>query len=106
MPMTKSKSISINGKEIELFYINTLAERLGRISQTIRKWEISGVIPKAMFRDGSGKRMYSEAEISIIERIAEECKIKQGLPIAHTSFSAKVARALEEFRDKNYRGGK
>lgn len=93
----------VNGNEVELFYINTLAYRLGRSSQTIRKWEISGVIPKAMFRDSSGRRMYSEAEIAIIERIAEETNIKQGLSIAHTQFRSKVRKELDEYRNKNYR---
>lgn len=106
MPVRDSKKVTINGKEIELFYIRALAYALGRSEQTIRKWEISGVLPNTCFRDKYQRRMYTQEQIDIIVKIAEECKIKQGLSIANTSFSHKVHKALAE-HNKIYmkRGG-
>lgn len=100
MPVKNSKTIKINGKEIELFYISTLAYALGRSEQTIRKWEISGVLPNSCFRDNHGRRMYTQEQIDIIVSIAEECRIKQGASIANTSFSVKVHKALAEHNKK------
>jgi DNA-binding transcriptional MerR regulator len=96
MPVKDSKKTNINGKEYELFYISNLAFALGRSEQTIRKWEISGVLPNSCFKDRFGRRMYTQTQIDIIVSIAEECKIKQGASIANTSFSSKVHKALAE----------
>lgn len=105
MPPINSKKIKINGKEIELYYISTLAEALGRSTQTVRKWEISGVLPKTMFKDKNGRRMYSDEQINIIVNVAEECQIKQGLTIANTSFSARVHRRINELNQTYTNGG-
>ena len=104
MPVAHSKTISINGERIELFYLSKLAYALGRTSQTIRKWEISNVLPKTIFKDKMGRRMYTQEQIDLIVRIAEETQIKQGLSIANTSFSAKVHRELNKL-NKKYLGG-
>ena len=89
-----------NGEEIELYYIGALANALGRSTNAIRKWEISGVIPNTCFRDKDGRRMYSREQIEAIVRCAEKAKIKQGLSIANTSFSTWVHKEMEALRDK------
>ena len=38
-----------NGEKIKLYPINVLANELGRTSQTIRKWEVAGILPKPHF---------------------------------------------------------
>jgi DNA-binding transcriptional MerR regulator len=100
MPPIKSKFVTVNGEKVEVFYINELAYALGRDTQTVRKWEIAGVIPKSVFKDSSNRRMYSREQIDLVVKIAEECKIKQGLSIANTSFSARVHREMAELNKK------
>lgn len=102
MPPTHSKKITVNGQVIELFYINSLAFALGRSPQTVRKWEISGVLPSTCFKDKMGRRMYTREQIDLIVQVAEKCQIKQGLSIANTSFSARVHKALEEHNKKYF----
>lgn len=90
-----------NGRKIELFYISTLAEALGRTSSTIRKWEISGVIPDPMFRDSKrGDRLYSKKQIDAVVKCAEKAKIKQGCPISNSSFSKWVHKALYDIKQE------
>ncbi|MBO8161060.1 MAG: MerR family transcriptional regulator [Thermosipho sp. (in: Bacteria)] len=103
MPLDKVvKKAIINGEEVELYYINELAHALGRTSATIRKWEISGVLPDATFKDKVGRRMYTKEQIDTIVRIAEECRIRQGHSIANTGFSRKVHKALAELNKKYF----
>lgn len=97
----RTKKVKIKGEEIDLYYISALADALGRTTQTIRKWEIAGVIPNSCFRDKGKNRLYTKEQIDIIVEIAEECYIKQGSSIADTSFSKKVHKALEE-HNKRY----
>ena len=106
MPPVKPKKVVVNGMQVELFYINRLAEALGRTTQTVRKWEIAGVIPKSIFKDkNTGRRMYTQGQIDTIVKCAEDCGIAQGLSIANTSFSSKVYKALREHNKMYYKGG-
>ena len=94
-----------NGSTIELFYIGTLANALGRTTSTIRKWEIAGVIPDPCFKDTLGRRLYSQEQIDAIVRCAERAKIKQGSSIANTSFSHWCHKELDALKEK-YKGVK
>lgn len=100
MPPVSKKVRLPNGEEVEVFYIAHLASALGRTSGTIRKWEISGVIPDSCFKDSLGRRMYTQEQIDVIVRCAERAKISQGLSIANTSFSNWVHKELDELRKK------
>lgn len=100
MPVTPKKTIQLNGEEVELFYINTLAEALGRTPQTIRKWEIAGFIPDCLFRDKLGRRMYSAEQIRAIVECAEKSNVRQGYSVANTNFSPRVFEALAEVNKK------
>lgn len=91
-----------NGEKITLYPISRLAEELGRTSQTIRKWEIAGILPKAIFKDKNGRRMYSWEQIETIVQIAEECNIRQGYSVSNTSFPSKVHDALNTLNKKYY----
>lgn len=91
---------TINGLEVELFYIDKLASELGRTPQTIRKWEVSGILPKPIFKDKNGRRLYSEDQINAIVQCAEQSNVRIGYSIANTNFSPRVFKALEEVNSK------
>ena len=91
-----------NGEKIKLYPINVLANELGRTSQTIRKWEVAGILPKPILKDKNGRRMYSEEQIETIVRIAEQCNVRQGYSVANTSFPRKVHDALGEVNKQYY----
>lgn len=101
--MPKPKKSIINGEEVTLYFISDLAHALGRTPQAIRKWEVSGIIPKAIFIDAHDRRMYTEEQIDIIVKTAEECKIGQGKNIAQTSFSKKVYDRLEKHNERYFK---
>src|SRR5574344_1272427 len=101
MFLGKKKTFKLpNGEEIDLYYIGTLASALGRATDTIRKWEIAGIIPDPFFKDANGRRLYSMEQIEAIVGCAERAKIKQGSSIAGTSFSRGCHAELEEIRKK------
>lgn len=88
--MVQKKSVNYtfpNGEVIELFFIGTLAFSLGRASDTLRKWEIAGILPDTCFRDKMGQRLYSKEQIDVVVKAATECKISQGKPIRKTLFT-------------------
>lgn len=108
MPLSKQgKVYKIKGKDITLYPISVLAERLSkaikepRTTQTIRKWELAknGVLPPAIFRV-KGKRLYAEEQIETICRVAKECKIKQGSATAMINFSERVKEELIKVNKK------
>lgn len=104
MSVAKMQTIEINGEELSLFYIDRLASELGRTPQTIRKWEVSGILPKPIFRDKLGRRLYSQEQINAIVECAEKSNVRQGYSVANTNFSVRVYKALEEINSK-YLGG-
>ena len=92
-----------SGEVVDLYPIGTLAEELGRTSQSIRKWEIGGVLPDSMFRDKNGRRLYSREQIDIIVECAEKAGILQGRAMNNTTFSNNCYKRLEELK-KRYKG--
>ena len=85
---------------INLFYIERLASELGRTPQTIRKWDVSGILPKPIFRDKLGRRLYSLEQIDTIVECAEKSNVRQGYSVANTNFSVRVHNALNELNAK------
>ena len=100
MPYTKSKKFRINGDTIEVFPVSYLANALGRTSQTVRKWEISGVIPRCFVDPTSKVRFYSQEQIDTIVSLAEKCRITQGKSISQSTFTAQVTKALNSLNAK------
>ena len=84
---------------MELFYIGELAYRLGRASETVRKWEIQGVIPETIFRDKAGKRLYSSRQIQIIVEEAERAQIGQGKAVCRTNFTNNCVKRIKELNE-------
>ena len=86
---------SPTGVKTKLYNIGTLAYAVGRDTQTIRKWEIAGILPPTPFRVG-GKRMYSKEHIDAVVDSATRSKIKNGSSIAQTQFSQRLYRNFEK----------
>lgn len=89
-----------NGLKLDLFYIGTVANSLGRTPNTIRSWEISGVIPETFFKDKNGRRLYTSEQIEVILSAAIRAKISQGRSLRNTSFSRWVYEGFEKLREK------
>lgn len=90
---------------IKLYPIAKLSQALTdadipRDTQTIRKWEVKGVVPKAIFRSGQ-KRLFSKEQIECIVRVAVECNIKRGSSIQNTEFIQRVWEELDKI-NTNY----
>ena len=60
-------------EERRTYKIGELAKELDRSTLTIKKWEESGLIPKAK-RDSRGWRYYTEDDINKIKQIIRENK--------------------------------
>lgn len=88
----------ITGRKTVLYNIGVVAEAIGRTSQTIRKWEVGGVIPPTPFKQ-KGKRLYSKEHIDCIVRCAESSKIMQGSQVSQTSFSQKLYKEFQKVND-------
>lgn len=84
----------ITGRSTTLYNIGVVAEAIGRTSQTIRKWEVGGVIPPTPFKI-KGNRYYSDEHIEAIVSSAEKSKIKVGKAIGNTQFSNRCYREFE-----------
>ena len=104
MAVASMQTVVTNGEEVNLFYIERLASELGRPPQTIIKWEVSGILPKPIFRDKLGRRLYSLEQIDTIVECAEKSNVRQGYSVANTNFSVRVHNALNEL-NKKYIGG-
>lgn len=83
------------GVKVKLYNIAVVADAIGRTSQTIRKWEVSGVIPPTPFKDSNGCRLYTSAQISSIVKSAERSRLKQGKPMKNLKFSDRVYKDFE-----------
>lgn len=86
---------SPTGVKTYLYNIGTAAEAIARTSQTIRRWEISGIIPLTPFKVG-GKRMYSDQHIDALVECAERFHIRPGVKIQDTQFSTYMYKKYEE----------
>ena len=60
-------------EERRVYKIGELARELDRSTLTIKKWEESGLIPRAK-RDSRGWRYYTDEDISRIKEILKENK--------------------------------
>ena len=93
MPVREKISYQVpSGEVVELFCIDVIAERIGRSSKTIRSWEISGRLPKSIFSGYNGVRYYSQAQIDIVAKYAEQFKASQGRSLRHTRFTELIER--------------
>lgn len=87
----------ITGRETTLYNIATASQALGRTPQTVRKWELAGVIPKTPFKL-NGQRLYSKEHIDALVYCVEKSHLMQGSRVTKTYFSR---YAYEEFAKVN-----
>lgn len=87
----------ITGRSTTLYNIGVAAEAIGRTTQTVRKWEISGVIPPTPFKQ-KGKRLYSKEHIDVMVECAERYKIAQGSR-NYSSFSHRLYKEFQKVND-------
>lgn len=98
----------VAGKTVEFFGIGDLATALGRKPGTLRKWENTGVLPKATFQAPNPKqdkrarrRLYSRAQAEGIVRIwHEEGLGDDALPkrVSSTRFTERARALFAELR--------
>ena len=88
-----------NGKTIEVYSISELCSELGRTPDTVRKWELAGVLPPTCFRDARGHRLYTLEQIDTIRSCAEKVNLSQGRNSLQY-FRKAVRKALKELEDK------
>jgi hypothetical protein len=106
MPLSvKGKVYDLPGMgEVPLYPISRIARELTkaglpRTTQTIRKWELWGVLPPALFyADATGKRLYTMDQIECIVRVALACDIKRGLE--RDEFKEKIWQELTKLNEK------
>ena len=96
---------SPTGRKTTLYNIGVVAEAIGRTSQTIRKWEVGGVIPPTPFKQ-KGKRLYSKEHIDAIVKCAESSHILQGSNISQTAFSQKLYKEFQRIYDLFFKENK
>lgn len=90
----EGKIYTIGGKELEMFTLGVLAKCLDRDSQTVRKWELNGIIPQATYRSASNHRLYTRRQIEAIVQCVRKHNIRAGLPITQ-AFKDDVKEAFE-----------
>jgi hypothetical protein len=103
----RGKPVSMSGRQVRLYTIGSLAEALERKPITIRGWERDGIIPRSTFvkRGVDGKhgrrRMYSEAQIDGIVKIAHDMGLvpNYGAGRRDVNMSEFSARVLELFKN-------
>lgn len=83
------------GELLEVFYVGELAARLGRSSNTIRRWERVGILLPTPYeqevRRGPGRRLYPRPWIDGVVAIAQEAGLVGRKPpcIKDTDFTVR-----------------
>lgn len=88
--------VSPTGRMTYLFNIGTLANLLGRNTQTIRKWEVAGIIPPTPFKAAS-RRLYSQEHMNAIIRLAEKYHLGVGRKVSPVF----IREIFKKFREIN-----
>lgn len=65
MPIFKE----VNGKSVEVFRISEVGQMIGIGIQTIRAWEVSGLVPKPTVK--SFHRNYTKFQIALMKELAD-----------------------------------
>jgi DNA-binding transcriptional MerR regulator len=78
------------GEVVDLFSVGVLAQKLGREPQVIKKWEMSGALPKTPFKTKSRFRLYTQDQIDLIVKYAEVFNVRNGVSIKASGFTNAV----------------
>jgi hypothetical protein len=93
------KRLHFRGEIREFYGIGALAQALGRSSNSIRRWEAEGILPRAPWRSGSGdfrgrRRLFPQELIQEIVEIAQEEGVTgRKLPRSTDRFTGRVVEA-------------
>lgn len=99
--MYKPKAYAVQGKLMTLYSIGELASAIMRDTNTVRKWELYGLIPRARFRDKHGRRLYAREEIEALVKIVAEENPRTGVPFKMTRLKERVQSAWEQIRKQD-----
>jgi len=76
MAYRRGRVFEIDGRTLELFPVQVLAETIARTSQSIIKWEKSGLFPAPMFKipvvPKRSNRWYSKIQIANIRAVYQQ----------------------------------
>lgn len=61
-----------NGIKMKLYTIGSLASALGRSSATVRKWEISGILPKTPLRVVQVDAYIHKSRLTLLWRLPKQ----------------------------------
>jgi MerR HTH family regulatory protein len=105
------KILGINGRPVEFYTVGSLASALNRKTVTIRKWEMTGIIPEPTFISPSPdprgqRRLYTESQILGLREIARQ----EGLlypsgggkwpAVTDTDFAERALQLWKQLEDK------
>lgn len=91
-------NVIVDGKEMELYTISTVAKKLGVSTYTIRLWERKKIVPRAMFRKGQ-LRLWHPEEVKVIKQSLKKAqKGQSGKWTDWEKYQAIVWPALREKR--------
>ena len=78
------------GEVVDLYSIGKLAQKLSREPQVIKKWELSGALPKTPFKTQRKFRLYTQEQIDLISECAESFNIRNGVSIKASGFTEAI----------------
>jgi len=78
------------GKVVALYSIGVLAQEISRSTQVIKKWELSGALPKTPFKTRGKFRLYTQDQINIIVECAKTFNIRNGVSIVASGFTEEI----------------
>jgi hypothetical protein len=93
------KLLTFNGVESAFYTIGEVAFKLGRQSQTVRKWETTGIIPTSGIRNQAGRRLYSQEMLDVLIAAAKKYDIRQGYEIQN-GFKADIRDGFKKALEK------
>lgn len=86
---------TVDGQEVEFFFVGAVATALQRRPNTIRRWLDDGTLPQARFRTQGAtikgsRRLWTRAQIEGMRRIAREEGLFDGAIVSRTEFRKRV----------------
>lgn len=100
MPKVKTSVKLPTGEVLELYYVKTFADTIGRSTQTIKKWHRENIIPDTFFHDKDGSKLYSREMMNVVKKAMGISKATRGRRLDLSPFSPTVYREWEKLKLK------
>ncbi len=100
MPKLKTSVKLPIGEVIDLYYIKTFADRVGRDVQTIKRWHREHLIPDTFFHDKNGCKLYSDDMINVVKKAVALSQCKRGRRMDLSPFSPIVYKEWDKLKLK------